>query len=87
VLVAVVVGYGVVLTMDSAPTSTAITVVVDDDRLGTALSLQALLGTLPGVVSPVLFGVALDAGGFGLAMPTLGAGALLGLVGVYYLGR
>ncbi len=87
VLAAVVVGYGVVLTMDSAPTSTAITVVVDDDRLGTALSLQALLGTLPGVVSPVLFGVVLDAGGYGLAMPTLGVGALLGLGGVYYLGK
>lgn len=85
VLAGVVLGYGVVLTMDSAPTSTAITLVVDDEQLGTALSVQAFLGTLPGVVSPVLFGAALDAGGYALAMPTLGVGALLGVGGVYLL--
>jgi hypothetical protein len=46
-----------------APTSTAITVAVDDEQLGTALSLRAFLGTLPpGIVSPVLFGAALDVG-------------------------
>lgn len=85
VLAGVVLGYGVVLTMDSAPTSTAITLVVDDEQLGTAPSLQAFLGTLPGVVSPVLFGAALDAGGYALAMATLGAGALFGVGGVYLL--
>jgi MFS family permease len=85
VLATVVLGYGIVLTMDSAPTSTAITLVVDDEQLGTALSVQAFLGTLPGVVSPVLFGIALDAGGYPVAMPTLGVGALLGVVGVYLL--
>ncbi|WP_336326517.1 MFS transporter [Halovenus sp. HT40] len=85
VLAGVVLGYGIVLTMDSAPTSTAITLVVDDEQLGTALSLQAFLGTLPGVVSPVLFGAALDAGGYALAMATLGAGALFGVCGVYFL--
>ncbi|WP_227738982.1 MFS transporter [Halorientalis pallida] len=83
VLAAVVIGYGIVLTMDSAPTSTAITVAVDDEQLGTALSLQAFLGMLPGMVSPVLFGAALDIGGYALAMPTLGVGALLGVGGVY----
>lgn len=83
VLTAVVLGYGIVLTMDSAPTSTAITLVVDDEQLGTALSIQAFLGTLPGIVSPVLFGAALDSGGYALAMPTLGVGALLGVGGVY----
>jgi len=85
VLAGVVLGYGFALTMDSAPTSTAITLVVDDEQLGTALSLQAFLGTLPGTVSPVLFGAALDAGGYTLAMPTLGVGALLGVGGVYLL--
>ena len=85
VLAGVVLGYGFVLTMDSAPTSTAITLLVDDEQLGTALSLQAFLGTLPGTVSPVLFGAALDAGGYTLAMPTLGVGALLGVGGVYLL--
>lgn len=85
ILTAVVLGYGIVLTMDSAPTSTAITLVVDKDQLGTALSIQSFLGTLPGLISPVLFGAALDTGGFALAMPTLGVGALLGIGGVYLL--
>lgn len=83
----VVVGYGVVLTMDSAPTSTTITLVVDDEQLGTVLSLQAFLGTFPGIVSPAMFGAVPDAGGYPLAMPTLGVGALLGLGGVYVLWR
>ena len=85
VLTTVVLGYGIVLTMDSAPTSTTITLVVDDDQLGTALSVQSFLGTLPGIISPVLFGAALDVGGYPLAMPTLGLGALLGVGGIYLL--
>jgi len=56
-LATVALGYGVVLTMDSVPTSTTITLVVDDDQLGTALSVQSSLGTLRGIVSPVLFGL------------------------------
>ncbi|MFW5955967.1 MAG: hypothetical protein ACOCQY_01030 [Halorhabdus sp.] len=72
-------------TKGGAPASTAITLVVDDEQLGTALSFQGFLGTLPGIVSPVLFGAALDTGGYPPAMPTLGVGALLGLAGVYVL--
>lgn len=82
ILAAIVLGYEIVLPMDSAPTSTAITLVVDD-QVGTALSVQAFFGTLPGIASPVLFGAALDAGGYALAIPTLGVGALLGVGGVY----
>jgi len=62
-LVAVVLVYGVALTADSAPTSTAVTELVADERMGAALSLQSFVGFSSTVVSPVVFGVALDAGG------------------------
>lgn len=78
-LVGVVLVYGVVLTMDSAPTSTAVTELVDDERVGTALSIQSFVGFSTTVVSPVVFGWALDAGGYALAFPTLALGALFGL--------
>lgn len=78
-LVAVVLVYGVVVTMDSAPTSTAITELVADERIGVALSIQSFVGFSTTVVSPVVFGWALDAGGYALAFPTLALGALFGL--------
>jgi MFS family permease len=84
-LVAVVLGYGVALTADSAPTSTAVTELVADERMGTALSLQSFVGFSSTVVSPVVFGVALDAGGYALAFPTLAAGALAALCFVFVL--
>lgn len=86
-LVALVLVYGVALTADSAPTSTAVTELVSDERMGTALSLQSFVGFSSTVVSPVVFGVALDAGGYALAFPTLAAGALLALCFVVLLGR
>lgn len=78
-LVALVLGYGVALTMDSAPTSTTVTEVVADDHVGTALSVQSFVGFLPTVLSPVLFGVVLDEFGYAVAFPVLGVGALCGL--------
>jgi len=84
VLVAV---YGVALTADSAPTSTAVTELVADDRMGTALSLQSLVGFSTTVVSPVVFGLALDRAGYGLAFPTLALGALAALVALAALAR
>jgi len=79
-LVALVLGYGTVISLDSAPTSTAVTEVVREDRVGTALAVQALVGTVPGVVAPVLFGVALDVEGYGLAFQSLGVVAAVGVV-------
>jgi uncharacterized membrane protein len=76
--------------MDSAPTSTAITEIVDDERVGTALSLQSFVGFTTTVVSPVVFGAALDWGGFVAAFPTLAAGAvvaLASLLALRYFGR
>jgi MFS family permease len=78
--VAVVLVYGIFLTMDSAPTSTAITELVADERVGTALSFQSLVGFATTVVSPVVFGAALDEAGYPVAFRTLAAGAALALV-------
>lgn len=81
-LVALLLVYGVTLSVDSAPTSTLVTEVVADKRTGTALSIQSFVGFSTTVVSPIVFGIALDTGGYALAFPTLAAGALLGLASV-----
>jgi MFS family permease len=85
-LTGVVLVYGIVITVDSAPTSTMITEVVDDGRVGSALAIQAFVGTLPGIVAPVLFGAAVDYSGYGLAFQTLGVAAFVG-VGTVVLAR
>ena len=74
--------YGFVLAVDSAPTSTLVTEVVDDTHIGTALSIQSLAGFSTTVVSPVVFGIALDRAGYAVAFPTLASGALLGVLSV-----
>lgn len=81
-LIVITLAYGVVLALDSAPTSTLVTEVVDDEHIGAALSIQSLAGFSTTVVSPVVFGLALDHGGYAVAFPTLAAGALLGLLSV-----
>lgn len=81
-LIAIILVYGVVITMDSAPTSTMVTEGVDDSHVGTALSFQSLVGFTTTVVSPVVFGLALDQAGYPAAFPTLAAGAVLGLLSV-----
>lgn len=78
-LTGVVLVYGIVITVDSAPTSTMITEVVDDGRVGSALAIQAFVETLPGIVAPVLFGAAVDRSGYGLAFQTLGVAAFVGV--------
>ncbi|WP_458190405.1 MFS transporter [Haladaptatus sp. NG-WS-4] len=71
--------YGVALTMDSAPTSTLITELVADEHVGAALSVQSFIGFSTTVISPVVFGWALDTGGYTFAFPTLAVGALLAI--------
>lgn len=85
VLGIVIVVYGVVLAADSAPLSTAMTELADDDQVGMALAGQSLLGFLPGIVSPVVFGVALDRAGFTAAFGTLVAGVVVGLGALWLL--
>jgi MFS family permease len=87
VLGAVIVVYGVVLAADSAPISTAITEIADDDNIGMALAGQSLIGFVPGIVSPVVFGLALDRAGFTAAFVTLFVGVLIGLGALRLLGR
>lgn len=86
-LLALVAVYGVALTADSAPTSTAVTELVADSRMGTALSLQSLAGFSTTVVSPVVFGLALDRAGYAVAFPTLALGALAALGSLVALSR
>lgn len=89
-LVLVVLIYGIALTADSSPVSTAITEVVADEHVGVALSVQSLVGYSGAAVAPVLFGFALDTSGFRVAFWTLGAAALAGLaslVALHYQGR
>ena len=78
-LTAIVFVYGVVLTADSSPVSTAITEVVADENVGVALSIQSLVGYSGAALSPVVFGVALDGFGFAVAFWTLAAAAVGGL--------
>lgn len=82
VFIAITLVYGVVLALDSAPTSTLVTEVVADEHVGTSLSIQSLAGFSTTVVSPVIFGLALDRGGYAAAFPTLAVGGLLGLLSV-----
>lgn len=86
-LAALLLIYGVAITMDSAPTSTAITEIVDDEHMGTALSMQSLLGFTVTLVSPVVFGAALDAFGYPVAFPTLAIGSVFAIGAVMVLAR
>ena len=81
-LVGITLIYGFVLSMDSAPLSTLVTEVAANENIGTALSIQSLVGFSTTGASPVVFGLALDRAGYTTAFPTLAAGALLGLLSV-----
>ncbi|MDQ2074910.1 MFS transporter [Haloarcula sp. H-GB4] len=85
ILILVTLCYGFIISVDSAPTSTLVTEVVADDHVGKALSIQSLAGFSTTVVSPVVFGFALDRSGYALAFPTLAVGALFGLLSVTIL--
>ena len=87
VLGLVVVVYGVVLAADSAPLSTAITQVAEDDNIGTLLAGQSLVGFLPVIVSPVVFGVVVDRSGFTSAFGTLFGGIVVGLGALWLFSR
>lgn len=79
--------YGTALAADSTPLSTMMTELAPDEEMGTALAWQSLLGFIPGLLSPVLFGFALDVSGFMAAFGTLAAGVLVGLAALWVLRR
>lgn len=85
ILGSVVLVYGLVLAADSAPLSTAMTELADDEHVGTALAGQSLLGFIPGMISPIVFGAALDWNGYPLAFGTLVGGVIVGLGALWFL--
>ena len=86
-LVVVLGVYGIVLTADSAPISTAVTETVPAEQRGTALAVQSLAGFAPTVVSPVVFGAVLAIAGYGWAFRTLALGAVFGVASALLLDR
>jgi MFS family permease len=74
---------------DSSTHSLVLAESVPPHYLGVAYAVRSVIGFGAGVVSPVVFGWALDASGqsWGLAWVTLGIGALLGPVCTYRLRR
>jgi len=97
VLVALACLYNFSAIADSSTHSTVLAESVPPHYIGVAYSVRSVIGFGAGVVSPVVFGVALDlAGGahgsagpfaWGVAWSTLGAGALLGPLATYRLQR
>ena len=72
---------------DSSVHSTVIAESVPPHILGAAYAVRSVLGFGMGVISPVVFGAALDAYSWGIAWTVLGLGALLGPVATLRLAR
>jgi len=90
--------YGFLVAAESPVFSTALTELVEPSYLGAAMGMQSLIGYSFGMVSPTLFGWALDVthnwhplGSFsvdwGMAFGTAGLGALMGPVFMWFLRR
>ena len=74
---------------DSSTHSLVLAESVPPHYLGVAYAVRSVIGFGAGVISPVVFGWALDASGgsWGLAWVTLGVGALLGPLATWKLRR
>ena len=72
---------------DSSTHSTVLAESVPPHYLGVAYAVRSVVGFGAGVVSPVVFGAALDAYSWGAAWMILGLGALLGPVATLRLAR
>jgi len=85
VLVALACLYNFAGIADSSTHSLVLAESVPPHYLGVAYAVRSVIGFGAGVVSPVVFGWALDASGqsWGLAWVTLGIGALLGPLCTY----
>jgi MFS family permease len=84
--------YGYLAVAESPVFSTGLTELVDPAYLGSAMGLQSLVGYSLAMISPAIFGWALDlcsgkqpATGWGIAFATAGVGALAGPVFMYLL--
>lgn len=90
--------YGYLIVAESPVFSTGLTELVAPGYLGAAMGLQSLLGYSMGMISPTVFGWALDtfrgwqpwpgiSGEWGIAFATVGAGALAGPIFMWLLRR
>ena len=90
--------YGWLIVAESPVFSTGLTELVAPGYLGAAMGLQSLVGYTMGMISPAVFGWALDRfqdwqplpginGAWGIAFTTVGAGALFGPVCMWLLRR
>jgi MFS family permease len=90
--------YGWLIVAESPVFSTGLTELVSKGYLGAAMGMQSLLGYSMGMISPAVFGWALDYfhgwqplpginGEWGIAFATVGLGALLGPVCMWQLRR
>ncbi len=90
--------YGWLIVAESPVFSTALTELVAPGYLGAAMGMQSLVGYTMGMISPTIFGWALDHfqdwqpwpsinGAWGIAFMTVGAGALLGPACMWLLRR
>lgn len=90
--------YGWLIVAESPVFSTALTELVAPGYLGTAMGMQSLVGYTMGMISPTVFGWALDHfqhwqpwpgmnGAWGAAFATIGAGALAGPCCMWLLRR
>ncbi len=90
--------YGWLIVAESPVFSTGLTELVGPGYLGAAMGMQSLIGYTMGMISPTVFGWALDMfqgwqplpginGAWGVAFMTVGAGALFGPVCMYLLRR
>ena len=96
--VAVGLAYGYLIVAESPVFSTGLTELVAPGYLGAAMGLQSLVGYSLGMISPTVFGWALDlcrgweplpgvSGEWGIAFATAGAGALTGPIFMWLLRR
>jgi MFS family permease len=88
--------YGWLIVAESPVFSTALTELVAPGYLGAAMGMQSLVGYTMGMISPTVFGWALDRfqyweplpgmnGAWGIAFTTVGLGGLLGPVCMWFL--
>jgi MFS family permease len=74
------VAYGLLVTADSSTLSTAVAEHARPEALGTTMAVQSSIGFVAPIISPVLFGLILDAWGWGYAFLSLAAAAFGGVV-------
>jgi len=90
--------YGYLIVAESPVFSTGLTELVAPGYLGAAMGLQSLIGYSMGMISPTIFGWALDtfrgwqpypgiSGEWGIAFATVGVGALAGPIFMWFLRR